>query len=648
MSQDPFSPHIEAVSKHFWGEPNARLSSGHELRWGTQGSRAADLDKGVWHDHEAGEGGGVLALVARETHCKNGEAVKYLRDELAIDIPDDRAPVKQGAPRKIVATYDYQSETGELLFQVVRFDPKDFRQRRPDPAAADGWSWSVKGVRQVPYRVGELIEAIAQDATVFIVEGEKDVDALARASLPATCNAGGAGKWPEGLAEFFRDADVVIIPDNDEPGRNHVGVVGAALEGIAKTIRVLDLPSVGPKGDVSDWLASGSAAELYLLAETTARPWNAKRPESRFGAVFWGDLERQTFTERPLVKGLVDQGDSAMFFGESGCGKSFLAVDMGMAIARGEPFLGMRTVQGPVVYQAGEGGRGLLKRLRAYKHHHHVFGDVPFVLLPDKVNLFAADGDANAFIEECAALKAYMRGLSAVFIDTFAAASAGANENASEDMGRMLDAGYRINKATGAAIFWVHHKNAQGLRERGHTSFRANIETVVEVIRDPDTKERQLHLVKKKDGEDGLRLGFELYPVEIGTDDDGDPITSCVVRPAQVGSQQAGKRAWLPNSQYTFLSCLDTAISQRGVTVPETAGVTPVTPGTMGVEFHHFRTVYSAVRGGPLDHNALRQCLHREGEALHRKGLIGRHNPYIWITDQGVTELDRRSRNANA
>lgn len=651
MSADPFSPHIGAVAKHFWGDPNPRLSTAKELRFGNHGARSADLEKGVWFDNESDEGGGVIDLVRREAHCANGEAVRYLRETVGVEIPDDRQVATHAKPRpKIVAAYDYRDETGELLFQVVRFEPKDFRQRRPDPNAADGWSWTVRGVRQVPYRLGELVEAIAQDGTVFIVEGEKDADALAKAGLPATCNAGGAGKWPDGLAEYFRGADIIVIPDNDDPGRNHVGVVGAALDSVAKSLRVLDLPGAGPKGDVSDWLDNGgSPAELYRLAERTARPWNAKRPESRFGAVFWADLDRQCFTERPLVKGFVDQGDAAMLFGESGCGKSFLAVDMGMAIARGEFFLGMKTVQGPVVYQAGEGGRGLLKRLRAYKQFHNVSGDAPFVLLPDKVNLFAADGDATAFLEECVALKAYMRGLSAVFIDTFSAASAGANENASEDMGRMLDAGYRINKATGAAVFWVHHKNAQGLRERGHTSFRANIETAVEVRRDPETKTHELRLVKRKDGEDGLRLGFELYPVQIGTDDDGDPITSCVVRPAQVGSERAGKRPRLPDSQFNFLAYLDDAISRYGGVMPVTV---PAEVGTQGVEFAHFRTLYRAARGVTQDvtqdDNVLRQALHREGEALHRKGLIGRHNPYVWMTDLGVTELDRAERNSRA
>ncbi len=108
-----------------------------------------------------------------------------------------------GQPQ-IVATYDYRDERGELLFQVVRYDPKDFRQRRPKPGG--GWVWSVKGVRVVPYRLPELLAR--PDEPVFVVEGEKDVDNLGRIGVLATCNAGAPESgppntlhsWPDGMS----------------------------------------------------------------------------------------------------------------------------------------------------------------------------------------------------------------------------------------------------------------------------------------------------------------------------------------------------------------------------------------------------------------------------------------------------------------
>jgi DNA primase len=121
-----------------------------------------------------------------------------------------------------------------LVFQVVRYAPKDFRQRRPD--GEGGWVWKA-ATRVVPYRLPEIQEAIASERPVFIVEGEKDVDNLAKLGVVATCNAGGAGKWHAEHAAHLKGADVIIVPDNDGPGRRHAESVAASLTGVAACVR---------------------------------------------------------------------------------------------------------------------------------------------------------------------------------------------------------------------------------------------------------------------------------------------------------------------------------------------------------------------------------------------------------------------------
>ncbi len=179
--------------------------------------------------------------------------------------PKDRDDA--GEPRasgRIVTAYNYKDAQGILLYQVVRYEPKDFRQRRPD--GKGGWIWNLNGVRRVLYRLPELRAADPAEP-VFLVEGEKDADNLAALGLVATTNAGGAAKWLEVFAEALRDRVVVLLPDNDEAGRKHAAVVGRSLHGIAGEVRVLDLPDLPPKGDVSDWLtAGGTAEELRRLA----------------------------------------------------------------------------------------------------------------------------------------------------------------------------------------------------------------------------------------------------------------------------------------------------------------------------------------------------------------------------------------------
>ncbi|HEV8066214.1 MAG TPA: hypothetical protein VGP76_00660 [Planctomycetaceae bacterium] len=175
---------------------------------------------------------------------------------------------------QIVKEYDYQDEAGTLLFQSVRFEPKGFKQRAPK--AGGCWEWKLNGVRRVIYRLPELLAADPAE-TVLIPEGEKDCDRLRTLGFIATTNAGGAGKWRAEYNEPLRGRHVILIPDNDDPGRAHVERVAKSLSGVAASIRVLTLDGLPPKGDISDWLDAGHTAdELRNLAESAPQWKSAK------------------------------------------------------------------------------------------------------------------------------------------------------------------------------------------------------------------------------------------------------------------------------------------------------------------------------------------------------------------------------------
>ncbi|MDP3939579.1 MAG: AAA family ATPase, partial [Deltaproteobacteria bacterium] len=170
---------------------------------------------------------------------------------------------RDGAGR-ILATYDYTDGAGALLSQVVRFAPKDFRQRRPDERG--GWIWSLEGVPRVLYRLPGLVE----QGRVFWTEGEKDSDRLAGLGITATTSPGGAQAFRDEYAEQLARLgaqEVVILPDNDAPGRQYATAVARACRRHALQARVLALPGLPPKGDVSDWLDAGhTREELEALA----------------------------------------------------------------------------------------------------------------------------------------------------------------------------------------------------------------------------------------------------------------------------------------------------------------------------------------------------------------------------------------------
>ncbi|MBU1345311.1 MAG: DUF3987 domain-containing protein, partial [Proteobacteria bacterium] len=175
--------------------------------------------------------------------------------------------------KEIVKTYNYKDESGNLLYQAVRYEPKDFTQRRPD--GKGGWIWNLEGVRRIPYNLPDVIKA----QEVFIVEGEKDADNLNAIDLIATTCPGGANKWRKEYNEYFKGKKVVVIPDNDEPGRKHGQDIAKNLKGIAESIKIIEFPGLPEKGDITDWIAGGGTKERLLELVKEAPEWQPPKEE---------------------------------------------------------------------------------------------------------------------------------------------------------------------------------------------------------------------------------------------------------------------------------------------------------------------------------------------------------------------------------
>jgi RecA-family ATPase len=244
-------------------------------------------------------------------------------------------PEHTTAPKQIAATYNYRDKAGKLRYQVVRYIPKTFKQRRPN-GAADNFAWNMHGVEPLPYRLPELLAD--PDATAFVCEGEQDCDRLAELGFVTTCNHGGAGKWRSEISCWFRDRDVVLLPDNDDPGRTHMADVGAKLAGIAKTIRTVTLPGLPDKGDVSNWIANGGTAEQLDALVSKTKPgtattlWTLSRPSDWIGR----DVEPRTF----IMEDWLPLGEYVSLYGVAGARKTDFIIQALMASSSGLPFLG--------------------------------------------------------------------------------------------------------------------------------------------------------------------------------------------------------------------------------------------------------------------------------------------------------------------
>lgn len=492
-------------------------------------------------------------------------------------------------------------------------------------------------------------------------EGEKKVEALARLGITASSNSGGAANWSTDHAEVFRNADVVVAIDNDEPGRKRGQEVSASLYGIARRVRILDFAAFDPrcpaKYDVADWIEAGGDAETLFGLIARCPDWEPPKFRSRFNAVTWADLDAPGPEHEWLIKGVLTRAERSMMAGASQSGKSFLAIDMAMSIARGIDYFGRKVLRGGVVYQAGEGGRGVKKRLRAYRRYHGVdhAENLPFVLLPSPVDLYASEDMTEALIAEIRHwASTFPIPLELVVIDTLSAATPGADENSSKDVGPVLARCERIATALNCHVMIVHHMNAEGSKPRGHTSIFANLDNVITVSKiegqhdhsNPNGRGRQIReakVTKQKDGEDGQSWRFTLPSVELGLDADGEPITSCVVASpvnsalegVDTSTEENGLR--LTSQGEVMLRAIYSAIEAHG----------EVPPPELRLPFHVKVVRWSKVKEAFTElsfeegddakkADAVRKALQRWGETLYAKQIIGRAAPYIWLTGRRV------------
>lgn len=294
-----------------------------------------------------GDNGGIVITCLKG--CPRPMIMAALGYNMAYLRPDGmewRSGVGQAAassgngPGKIVATYDYRDEAGELVSQVVRFEPKDFRQRQPD--GNGGWKWSIAGAKIVPYRLPE-IKAAPSGVPIFVVEGEKDADRLHSLGLVATCNAMGAAKsdgackWKAEHSEYLRGRSVVIIPDNDNAGRDHANGVARSLAGVAADVKLLQLDGLAEKGDVSDWLDAGNTADR-LLQLAAGAPAAGKKIEP-VKMVTAGELDATEFKREFIVSGILTAGEPMLIAGPPKSLKTSIMLDMALAIGSGTKFL---------------------------------------------------------------------------------------------------------------------------------------------------------------------------------------------------------------------------------------------------------------------------------------------------------------------
>ena len=502
------------------------------------------------------------------------------------DRPDYLDSIKPMKPIPLISTpvleheWHYTDEEGTSLFIKQRFKTfdskgKTYKTLRVMP---DGSRVGKLGdCRLVPYKLPELRQATAAGRVVYITEGEKAADALGSLGVVATTSHAGAGGWNDELNQYFKDANVVIVPDNDLVGWHYASKVTEALIPFAKSVRVLDLNLSNPKEDAYEWvnrydgsrtlLAQIAKAcpvvesldmvhtpqRLLYLSETPQEAESA--PKSKFLVESWDSIKDEPVEW--LIESIIPKRSFVALFAPPASWKSFIALDLAEAIATGRNWMGYKIPKkGAVLFISGEGHGGMGARVKACKIQNNSPDGANLYVIRAQINIRSSQEDFDALVAAINELVAQIdEPLEIIILDTLMRMSGGNfNENSSEDMGGFIAQTGKLQQLYNCALMVIHHsgKHIKGLR--GHSSLLGAVDTELEITRqdsvinsaDPSVIGNAILTVsKQKDGADSIVVGIEVVLVEIGISSLGFEITtSLAVRQNQdiAGSNPKGSK----------------------------------------------------------------------------------------------------------
>ena len=463
-----------------------------------------------------------------------------------------------------VAAYDYRDHDGTLLYQVLRYDnPKRFGHRQPNGHGG----WIYKGTqKRVIYRGCELLEF--PNATAFVCEGEKDTDNVRSLGLCATTVA--SGKWTDECVQALAGRDCWILEDNDNAGRKKALEAAKLLHPVANSVKIIRLSGLAEGEDISDWLDVGhTRQELEDVCYSTPdwepesgsssnilRPGSPSPPRSEVSSpskakdspkqatILSYRRHRDARNQAPkyLVKNLLPETGVGLLSGQSGTYKSFVAIKLAGAIATGQPFAGHAIKrQGAVLIFASEGASELPVRLEALSEAEHgsqvlpIFYSDASVRLLDKNSVASVITTAKAVADE--AQRDYRLPLTIIIFDTVIAAAQFAKSGDENDAAvgqKLMAALAELSRVAGTFILGIDHfGKAVETGTRGTSAKEAAADVVLALLANKslsgEVTAPRLCIRKRRGGPAGIEYQFTTKVVELGTDEDGERLTSLTI-----------------------------------------------------------------------------------------------------------------------
>jgi 5S rRNA maturation endonuclease (ribonuclease M5) len=414
-------------------------------------SLSINVSAGVWKCHGGCGQGGLIDFEMKYASCDKETALSHIADITGLS--------QLNLGQKPEAIYPYTDVFGKELFQVVRYPGKRFTQRQPD--GKGGWIYKTQDLKMTLYRLPEVITA----KNIIVCEGEKDCDNLTAAlkgatHLAVTTCPRGAGKWQDQFSLFFAGKQVLILPDNDETGQAHAETVARSAYRYAQGIKIVNLPDLPAKGDVSDFLKTRTAQDLITIAK--GLPW-WKPPETETSLFMSASqfVEKAVDSVDWVVEDVIQRGANGMLIARPKAGKSFCVADLAVALASGQRWLDFgipRRTRTALVSREDFGGLTQSRIVRIARNRNLAASDLDGYLyinakgLKPKIMLDYPD-DVVALIGD---LKRYQTEF--LILDVMRVLHS-AEENDNTEMQKVIDILNHIQAETGACICLIHHDN---------------------------------------------------------------------------------------------------------------------------------------------------------------------------------------------
>jgi putative DNA primase/helicase len=366
-------------------------------------------------------------------------------------------------------------------------------------------------------------------------------------------------------------------------------------------------------------LMSGIGGKLKIESSGPDKPGPRGEMHGRLLVLGISDLDTAPSRDY-FLKGLISPGEMSIWVGAPKCGKSFLLLYVAYMLSLGRSVFGRRVKPTKVLYVAAEGEGGIAKRVRALRNKYGPSANFHFIAQP--IDLLRNGGHKLEVIDAATAVGAQL-----IVVDTLNRALAGGDENSPQDMGTFVTNASDIKHHTGAHVAIIHHgtKASNGSTPRGHGSLEGADDALIEVAKLEDGS-RVATVIHTKDDADGMRWGFKLDVVELGTDDDGDPITTLIVVES-AGPPDRNERKPKPSAdQQVALQCLERVMRDEATTatVGDNHEARPVV-----TEIAWRREYYSVAKPGETQ-DSKSQAFRRAVDGLQAKGIIASQDGFVW------------------